>query len=93
MIIVENIYRHVTAHGVDRSRPLIDRIIEASNEIERAALLLDGHHRLRLHPLFSMTGPEARPFGPMANTYAFAIVGALLPGPDSGPGALLVPVP
>ena len=37
-IIVENIYRHVTAPGVDRSRSLIDRIIEASSEIERALL-------------------------------------------------------
>ncbi len=30
VIIVENIYRHVTAHGADRSRPLIDRIADAS---------------------------------------------------------------
>src|SRR5262249_45834636 len=29
-IIVENIYRHITAPGADRSRPLIDRIIDAS---------------------------------------------------------------
>ena len=35
-IIVENIYRHVTAHDADRSRPLIDRIIDASAEIELA---------------------------------------------------------
>ena len=28
-------------------------------------------------PLFSMTGPEGALFGPMANTYAFAICGAL----------------
>ena len=29
-------------------------------------------------PLFAMTGPEGALFGPMANTYAFAIFGALL---------------
>ena len=29
-------------------------------------------------PLFSMSGPEGALFGPMANTYAFAICGALL---------------
>ncbi len=50
VIIVENIYRHITAHGADQNRPLIDRIIDASNEIERA-LFLDGHHRLCVHPL------------------------------------------
>ncbi|HEX8200081.1 MAG TPA: efflux RND transporter permease subunit, partial [Isosphaeraceae bacterium] len=30
VIIVENIYRHVTEHGADRSRPLISRIAHAS---------------------------------------------------------------
>ena len=36
VIIVENIYRHITDHHSDRTRPLIDRIAEASHEIERA---------------------------------------------------------
>ena len=36
VIIVENIYRHITARNADRSRPLIERISEASHEIERA---------------------------------------------------------
>jgi len=36
VIIVENIFRHVTAHGRDRSRSLIETIEEASVEIERA---------------------------------------------------------
>jgi cobalt-zinc-cadmium resistance protein CzcA len=77
VIIVENIYRHVTAHGVDRSRPLIDRIIEASNEIERALFFSTTIIICAFIPLFSMTGPEGALFGPMANTYAFAIIGAL----------------
>ena len=29
-------------------------------------------------PLFTMTGPDGALFGPMANTYAFSILGALL---------------
>ena len=29
-------------------------------------------------PLFTMTGPAGALFGPMANTYAFSILGALL---------------
>jgi cobalt-zinc-cadmium resistance protein CzcA len=77
VIIVENIYRHVTAHGVDRSRPLVDRIIEASNEIERALFFSTTIIVCAFIPLFSMTGPEGALFGPMANTYAFAIIGAL----------------
>jgi cobalt-zinc-cadmium resistance protein CzcA len=77
-IIVENIYRHITAHGADRSRSLIDRIIEASHEIERALFFSTAIIVCAFIPLFSMTGPEGALFGPMANTYAFAICGALL---------------
>jgi cobalt-zinc-cadmium resistance protein CzcA len=76
-IIVENIYRHVTAHDADRSRPLIDRIIDASAEIERALFFSTTIIVCAFIPLFSMTGPEGALFGPMANTYAFAICGAL----------------
>jgi cobalt-zinc-cadmium resistance protein CzcA len=78
VIIVENIYRHVTAHGADRSRPLIDRIAEASEEIERALFFSTAIIVCAFIPLFAMTGPEGALFGPMANTYAFAIFGALL---------------
>ncbi len=77
-IIVENIYRHITARGADRSRPLIERIIEASSEIERALFFSTTIIVCAFIPLFSMTGPEGALFGPMANTYAFAICGALL---------------
>jgi cobalt-zinc-cadmium resistance protein CzcA len=77
VIIVENIYRHITAHGADRTRPLIDRIIEASSEIEKALFFSTTIIICAFIPLFSMTGPEGALFGPMANTYAFAIFGAL----------------
>jgi cobalt-zinc-cadmium resistance protein CzcA len=77
VIIVENIYRHITAHDADRSRPLIERIIEASHEIERALFFSTLIIVCAFIPLFSMTGPEGALFGPMANTYAFAICGAL----------------
>jgi cobalt-zinc-cadmium resistance protein CzcA len=78
VIIVENIYRHITAKGADRGRPLIDRIAEASHEIERALFFSTLIIVCAFIPLFSMTGPEGALFGPMANTYAFAIFGALL---------------
>ncbi|WP_165075839.1 efflux RND transporter permease subunit [Paludisphaera rhizosphaerae] len=78
VIIVENIFRHLTAPNTDRSRPLIDRIIEASNEIEHALFFSTTIIICAFIPLFSMSGPEGALFGPMANTYAFAILGALL---------------
>ena len=76
-IIVENIYRHVTAPNADRTRPLVDRIIDASSEIERCLFYSTLIIIAAFIPLFSMTGPEGALFGPMANTYAFAIAGAL----------------
>ncbi len=78
VIIVENIYRHITARGADHARPLIDRIAEASHEIERALFFSTLIIVCAFIPLFSMTGPEGALFGPMANTYAFAIFGALV---------------
>ena len=93
VIIVENIYRHITAPGADRSRPLIDRIIEASHEIERPLFFSTTIIVCAFLPLFTMTGPEGALFGPMANTYAFAIVRRPAPGADPGAGALLVLLP
>src|SRR3954451_23407767 len=77
VIIVENISRHITAHGVDRLRPLIERIADASHEIERALFFSTMIIVCAFIPLFAMTGPEGALFGPMAKTYAFAICGAL----------------
>jgi heavy metal efflux system protein len=78
VIIVENIYRHLTAHDADQSVSLTDRIIAASHEIERALFFSTTIIVCAFIPLFSMTGPEGALFGPMANTYAFSICGALL---------------
>ena len=78
VIIVENIFRHITAEGSDRSRPMIDRIADASQEIERALFFSTAIIVCAFIPLFAMTGAEGALFGPMANTYAFAIFGALL---------------
>ncbi len=76
VIIVENIFRHVS-HGADRYRPLIDRIEGASHEVERPLFFSTTIIVCAFLPLFAMTGPEGALFGPMANTYAFAIFGAL----------------
>jgi cobalt-zinc-cadmium resistance protein CzcA len=77
VIIVENIYRHIATPGADRSRPWIDRIADASHEIERALFFSTTIIVCAFIPLFSMTGPEGALFGPMAKTYAFALCGAL----------------
>ena len=56
VIIVENIYRHIATPSADRSKPLIQRIAEASLEIERR-LFLYGDHCLRVHSALFDDGP------------------------------------
>jgi cobalt-zinc-cadmium resistance protein CzcA len=78
VIIVENIYRHITEHNADRSRSLIDRIGASSSAVERPLFFATMIIICAFLPLFTMSGPAGALFGPMANTYAFSILGALL---------------
>jgi cobalt-zinc-cadmium resistance protein CzcA len=77
VIMVENIYRHL-ASGEHAELPLRQRILRASHEIERALLFSTLIMVCAFIPLFTMTGPEGQLFGPMADTYAFALIGALV---------------
>jgi cobalt-zinc-cadmium resistance protein CzcA len=77
VIMVENIYRHISA-GENAELPLKERIIRASGEVERALFYSTAIMVCAFIPLFTMQGPEGQIFGPMADTYAFALGGALL---------------
>jgi cobalt-zinc-cadmium resistance protein CzcA len=76
VIMVENIYRHITS-GEHAELPLKDRILRAASEIQRALLFSTLIMVCAFLPLFTMSGPEGQIFGPMADTYAFALGGAL----------------
>ncbi|MGH7174485.1 MAG: efflux RND transporter permease subunit, partial [Gemmataceae bacterium] len=77
VIMVENIYRHLSS-GEYPELPLKERIIHASGEIRKALLFSTLIMVCAFLPLFTMRGPEGQIFGPMADTYAFALGGALL---------------
>jgi cobalt-zinc-cadmium resistance protein CzcA len=77
VIMVENIYRHLSS-GMHAKMPLSERIITASGEIQRSLFFSTAIMVCAFLPLFTMAGPEGRIFGPMADTYAFALGGALL---------------
>src|SRR5262249_21404470 len=77
VIMVENIYRHISS-GEYADLPLKERIIRASHEVERSLFFSTAIMVCAFIPLFTMTGPEGQIFGPMADTYAFALGGALL---------------
>ncbi|MFL5244983.1 MAG: efflux RND transporter permease subunit [Gemmataceae bacterium] len=77
VILVENIYRHVSSSEHAELR-LKERILRACREVEKSLFFSTIIMVCALLPLFTMKGPEGQIFGPMADTYAFALGGALL---------------
>jgi cobalt-zinc-cadmium resistance protein CzcA len=77
VIMVENIYRHLSA-GEYADLPIKERILRACREVERPLLFSTAIMVCAFIPLFTMRGPEGQLFGPMADTYAFALAGALV---------------
>ena len=78
VIIVENIYRHLSSRPARRAahRPADHPGFQrdpASCLFYSTAIMI-----CAFLPLFTMSGPEGQIFGPMAETYAFALGGALL---------------
>ena len=77
VIMVEAIFRSLSA-GERPDLELKDRILRASGDVERGLFYSTIIMVFALLPLFTMQGPEGQIFGPMADTYAFALGGALL---------------
>lgn len=77
VIMVENIYRRLSS-GEGAHLPVKQRILRACIEVERALFFSTAIIVCAFVPLFTMQGAEGQIFGPMADTYAFALGGALL---------------
>jgi cobalt-zinc-cadmium resistance protein CzcA len=77
VIMAENLYRHL-ASGENAQLPIKERILKATREIDRALLFSTLIMVCAFIPLFTMQGPEGQLFGPMAQTYAFSLAGALV---------------
>lgn len=77
VIIVEAIYRHLS-HDEGHGESLRDRIVQAASSVQRSLFFATVVMVCALLPLFTMKGPEGQIFGPMADTYAFSLGGALI---------------
>src|SRR5262249_36836518 len=77
VILVENVYRVLTGTHYEGLN-IKDRIRAAAREIERSLLFSTLIMVCALLPLLTMKGAEGQLFRPMAETYAFALGGALL---------------
>jgi cobalt-zinc-cadmium resistance protein CzcA len=86
VIMVENIYLHMArrselihagkAHASLASR--FGAILGASSEVSRGIFFAAAIIITSFLPLFTLTGVEGHIFGPMAQTYAYAIIGGLI---------------
>ena len=86
VIMVENIYLHMAhrSNGILSGRThaslanRLSTILEASNEVSRGIFFAAAIIITSFLPLFTLTGVEGHIFGPMAQTYAYAIIGGLI---------------
>ncbi len=77
VVIVENIVRHL-GHQGGEPKPLIDRIREATHEVQRPVFYARGIIITAYLPIFTLQSVEGRLFKPMAWTVALALLGALI---------------
>jgi cobalt-zinc-cadmium resistance protein CzcA len=103
VIMVENIFRHLSEVGHAESRPLraapegldgkLATIFHASTEVTQAIFFSATIIIAGFLPLFTLSGVEGHIFGPMARTYAYALSGGLLATFTVSPAlaALLLP--
>ena len=85
VIMVENIHRHLSHHVksalADKGAGLtekLNRILRAAVEVDKPILFSVLITIAAFLPLFTMTGVEGQIFSPMARTYAYALIGAVL---------------
>ncbi|WP_168076783.1 CusA/CzcA family heavy metal efflux RND transporter [Caulobacter sp. SSI4214] len=86
VILVENIFRHMVersehissgkSHATQASR--FSAILHASSEVSRGIFFSAAIIIASFIPLFTLSGVEGHIFGPMAETYAYAIAGGLI---------------
>ena len=85
VIMVENIFRQIAHHAPrmppGRSPKLSDKlswILTGAVEVDKAILFSVIITIAAFLPLFTMQGVEGQIFGPMARTYAYALLGAVI---------------
>jgi heavy metal efflux system protein len=85
VIMLENIFRHLAHHGsrapATGEEGLTDklhRILTSAVEVDKAIFFCVIITIAAFMPLFTMQGVEGQIFGPMARTYAYALLGAVI---------------
>ena len=77
VVMVENIVRHLNRPD-EAPRPLLERIREATHEVQRPVFYAIAIIITAYLPIFTLQRVEGKLFKPMAWTVAFALLGALI---------------
>lgn len=75
IIMTENIYRRIAA---EPDRPYDEVVYEAATEVGGAILTAVTNTIISFIPVFALTGPEGKMFGPLAYTKTFAIASSVV---------------
>jgi cobalt-zinc-cadmium resistance protein CzcA len=85
VIMVESIFRRLSGHGAPSAAPVpqgfgskLHAIYLAGTDVNRSILFAAAIIIAGFLPLFTLSGVEGHIFGPMAKTYAYALLGGLL---------------
>src|SRR6266478_2072214 len=85
VIMLENIFRHLAHHGPraptageESLTDKLHRILTSAVEVDKAIFFCVIIMIAAFMPLFTMQGVEGQIFGPMARTYAYALLGAVI---------------
>jgi cobalt-zinc-cadmium resistance protein CzcA len=85
VIMLENIFRHLAYHGSrapaaghESLTDKLHRILTSAVEVDKAIFFCVIITIAAFMPLFTMQGVEGQIFGPMARTYAYALLGAVI---------------
>jgi heavy metal efflux system protein len=76
VVMIENIIRHLS--NADDTRTPVQKIREASHEVQRPVFFARGIIITSYLPIFTLQAVEGRLFKPMAWTVSFALLGALV---------------
>jgi len=85
VIMLENIFRHLAHHGPrapaageETLTDKLHRVLTSAVEVDKAIFFSVIITIAAFLPLFTMQGVEGQIFGPMARTYAYALLGAVI---------------
>lgn len=78
IVMVENIYRHLSEARPDNPEPVIHIVLRAAQEMSKPIVFAIGIIIIVFLPIFTFEGVEGKLFSPMAFTISFAMLGSLL---------------